>query len=123
MTGPATVRDHVVPVITEAAVSAGRPSPRVVCILPVCVTDDPESARERAARVFAIYGQLPSYRAMLDREGASGPADVAIVGDEDTVAAQIGALAEAGVTDFVAGEYTGGADGARTRAFLRTLLT
>jgi 5,10-methylenetetrahydromethanopterin reductase len=39
------------------------------------------------------------------------------------VAAQIATLAEAGVTDFVAGEYTGGADGARTRAFLRTLLT
>ena len=33
------------------------------------------------------------------------------------------ALAVAGVTDFVAGEYTGGADGVRTRAFLRTLLT
>jgi alkanesulfonate monooxygenase SsuD/methylene tetrahydromethanopterin reductase-like flavin-dependent oxidoreductase (luciferase family) len=48
---------------------------------------------------------------------------VAIVGGEDTVAAQIGALAEAGVTDFVAGEYTGGPDGARTRALLRTLLT
>jgi alkanesulfonate monooxygenase SsuD/methylene tetrahydromethanopterin reductase-like flavin-dependent oxidoreductase (luciferase family) len=95
----------------------------VVCILPVCVTDDPDGARERAARVFAIYGQLPSYRAMLDREGASGPADVAIVGDEATVAAQIATLAEAGVTDFVAGEYTGGADGARTRAFLRTLLS
>jgi len=123
MTGPATVRDHVVPVITAAAESAGRPGPRVVCILPVCVTDDPEAARERAARIFAIYGELPSYRAMLDREGATGPADVAIVGDEDAVSAQISALAEAGVTDFVAGEYTTGAEGARTRAFLRTLLT
>ena len=123
MTGPATVRDHIVPVITAAAENAGRPSPRVVCILPVCVTDDPDRARERAARVFAIYGDLPSYRAMLDREGAAGPADVAIVGDEDAVAAQIGSLAEAGVTDFVAGEYTTGAEGARTRAFLRTLLS
>ena len=123
MTGPATVRDHVVPVITAAAESAGRPGPRVVCILPVCVTDDPEAARERAARIFAIYGELPSYRAMLDREGATGPADVAIVGDEDAVSAQISALAEAGVTEFVAGEYTTGAEGARTRAFLRTLLT
>lgn len=123
MTGPATVRDHVVPVITAAAEAAGRPSPRVVCILPICVTSDPDDARERAARVFAIYGELPSYRAMLDREGAAGPADVAIVGDEDTVAAQVTTLAEAGVTDFVAGEYTGGADGARTRAFLRSLLT
>jgi F420-dependent oxidoreductase-like protein len=123
MTGPATVRDHVVPVITAAAQDAGRPSPRVVCLLPVCVTDDPDGARERAARVFAIYGDLPSYRAMLDREGAAGPADVAIVGEEDAVAAQIGQLAEAGVTDFVAAEYTIGADGTRTRAFLRTLLT
>ena len=48
---------------------------------------------------------------------------MAIVGDEDAVAAQIGVLAEAGVTDFVAVEYTGGPDGARTRAFLRTLVT
>src|SRR6516162_1095654 len=122
MTGPATVRDHIVPVITAAAESAGRPSPRVVCILPVCVCDDPDAARERAARVFAIYGELPSYRAMLDREGAAGPADVAIVGDEDAVGTQLSTLREAGVTDFVAGEYTGGADGARTRALLRTLL-
>ena len=123
MTGPATVRDHIVPVITAAAEAAGRPGPRVVCILPVCVTDDPDGARERAGKVFAIYGELPSYRAMLDREGAAGPADVAIVGDEDAVGAQLGALRDAGVTDFVAGEYTGGADGTRTRAFLRTLLT
>jgi len=123
MTGPATVRDHIVPTITAAAQDAGRPAPRVVCILPVCVTDDPDGARERAAQIFAIYGELPSYRAMLDREGAVGPADVAIVGGEDTVAAQIGALAGTGVTDFVALEYTRGAEGARTRAFLRTLLT
>ena len=121
MTGPATVRDHIVPVITAAAEAAGRPGPRVVCILPVCVTDDPDGARERAGKVFAIYGELPSYRAMLDREGAAGPADVAIVGDEDAVGAQLGALRDAGVTDFVAGEYTGGADGARTRAFLKAL--
>jgi len=121
MTGWATVRDHIVPTITRAAEEAGRPSPRVVCSVPVCVTNDPEDARKRAAKVFAIYGQLPSYRAMLDREGASGPADLAIVGDEDTVGAQVQAFAEVGVTDFVAGEYTGGDDGARTRAFLRSL--
>jgi len=123
MTGPATVRDHVVPAITAAAAGAGRPTPRVVCNLPVCVTDDPDGARERAALVFSIYGELPSYRAMLDREGAAGPADVAIVGGEDTVAAQIATLADAGVTDFVAVEYTGGADGRRTRAFLRSLVS
>jgi alkanesulfonate monooxygenase SsuD/methylene tetrahydromethanopterin reductase-like flavin-dependent oxidoreductase (luciferase family) len=60
---------------------------------------------------------------MLDREGASGPGDVAIVGDEDAVGAQIRALSEAGVTDFVAGEYGRGEDGVRTRALLRSLLS
>lgn len=122
MTGPATVRDYIVPAITRAAQAAGRPEPRVVCILPVCVTDDPDLARTRAARVFAIYGQLPSYRAMLDREGAAGPADVALIGDEDTVGSQITALAEAGVTDFVAGEFARGEDAKRTRALLKSLI-
>ena len=123
MTGPATVRDYIVPTISAAAQEAGRPAPRVVCILPVCVTDDPDGARARAARVFEIYGQLPSYRAMLDREGAQGPADVAIVGDEDTVADQITALADCGVTDFVAGEFARGDERLRTRTLLRTLIT
>jgi 5,10-methylenetetrahydromethanopterin reductase len=121
MTGPATVRDYIVPSITQAAADAGRPSPRVVCILPVCVTDDPAQARASADKAFAIYGQLPSYRAMLDKEGAAGPGDVAIVGTEDSVAEQVDALAEAGVTDFVAGEYARGDDGPRTRTFLRKL--
>jgi 5,10-methylenetetrahydromethanopterin reductase len=122
MTGPATIRDYVVPAIREAAVAAGRPSPRVVCLLPVCVTDDPDGARARANRVFAIYGQLPSYRAMLDREGAAQPGDVVLAGDEGAVAAQIAALEEAGVTDFVAAEYSRGDDQVRTRALLKSLL-
>ena len=122
MTGPATVRDHIVPVITAAASATGRPAPRVVCILPVCVTDDPDGARERAGRVFQIYGQLPSYRAMLDREGAAGPGDLAVVGDEEAVGGQIRALAGIGVTDFVAGEYGRGDDAVRTRALLHSLL-
>ncbi len=122
MTGPATVRDYVVPAITEAAQNAGRPAPRVVCSLPVCVTDDVPASRAAADKMMAIYGQLPSYRAMLDKEGAAGPGDVAIAGDEDTVAAQITALADAGVTDFVAVEYGRGADKQRTRDLLKSLI-
>ena len=121
MTGPATVRDHIAPTITAAAAAAGRPAPRVVCILPVSVTGDPDAARGRAAEDFAIYGQLPSYRAMLDREGAAGPADVAIVGDEDAVTAQLLALADAGVTDFVAAEYDR-ENWDRTRSLLREFM-
>ncbi|HKB30691.1 MAG TPA: LLM class F420-dependent oxidoreductase [Streptosporangiaceae bacterium] len=121
MTGPATIAGHIAPAISVAAQAAGRPPPRVVCILPVCVTNDPDTARARAARDFSIYGQLPSYRAMLDHEGAAGPGDVAIVGDEGTVAAQINALAKASVTDFVALEFARGDEAVRTRSLLTTL--
>ena len=123
MTGPATVRDYVVPTITKAASAAGRPDPRVVCILPVYVTDNPASARARAEKAFAIYGQLPSYRAMLDREGAAGPGEVAIVGDEDSVTAQITSLAQAGVTDFIGAEYARGDDQQRTHDLLKSLIS
>ena len=58
---------------------------------------------------------------MLDQEGAAGPADVAIVGDEAAVAAQIDALGGVGVTDFVAAEFGQGDDAVRTRALLREL--
>jgi F420-dependent oxidoreductase-like protein len=105
MTGPSTVADHIVPSITKAAEQAGRPSPRVAVSLPVSITANPDEAREQASTIFSIYGQLPSYRAMLDREGAAGPADVAIVGDEDTVAKEIQRIAEAGATDFGAAVY------------------
>ncbi|HYZ93149.1 MAG TPA: TIGR03564 family F420-dependent LLM class oxidoreductase [Actinomycetota bacterium] len=102
MTGPKTVGGHVVPHITQAADEAGRSSPRVVVALPVAVTSNEAEARERAANAFVIYGQLPSYRAMLDREGAEGPADVAIVGDAASVRAQVEQVFAQGATDFVA---------------------
>jgi alkanesulfonate monooxygenase SsuD/methylene tetrahydromethanopterin reductase-like flavin-dependent oxidoreductase (luciferase family) len=68
MVGPRTLASHVTPIITTAARAAGSPSPRIIVGLPICVTDDPEAARARAARAFERYGQLPSYKAMLDRE-------------------------------------------------------
>ncbi|HZN16206.1 MAG TPA: LLM class F420-dependent oxidoreductase [Acidimicrobiales bacterium] len=114
MTGPGTVGDHIVPSITKAAESAGRPAPRIGVGLPVSVTANPDAAREQASNVFAIYGQLPSYRAMLDREGAAGPADVAIVGDEGTVVKEIQRVMDAGATDFVAAVFGSAEEQART---------
>ena len=122
MTGPATLGEHTVPVITAAAKAAGKPAPRVATSLPVCVTTDIAAARERAARDFQVYGFLPSYRAMLDREGAEGPADVAIVGDETTVERQVRALADVGVTDYVASIFGSRDERAQTRALLRSML-
>jgi F420-dependent oxidoreductase-like protein len=100
MTGPKTIGGHIVPHLTEAADGAGRPGPRIVAALPVAVTEDEAEARERAANAFSIYGQLPSYRAMLDREGAEGPANVAIVGSESSVKAQVEELFAQGATEF-----------------------
>ena len=101
-TGERTLLDHVVPSITRAAESAGQPAPRVVAGLPICVTDDPDAARSLIAEQLALYGELPSYRAMLDREGVAGPADVAIVGTEAEVAAALARLDDGGVTELSA---------------------
>jgi F420-dependent oxidoreductase-like protein len=121
MTGPAAIESHVVPTMTAAAEAAGRTPPRVVCVLPVAVTDDPAGSRAYADKAFRVYNDLPSYRAMLDLEGAAGPGDVAIVGDEASVTEQIQALSGIGVTDFVAGSFATGDDAVRTRALLSTL--
>jgi 5,10-methylenetetrahydromethanopterin reductase len=101
MTGPKTLREHTLPRISEAAAAAGRSSPRIVAGLPIAVTTDVAAARQRAARVFQMYGFLPSYRAMLDREGVEGPADILVVGDEEAVGEQLTRLAEIGVTDLL----------------------
>jgi F420-dependent oxidoreductase-like protein len=123
MTGPATIADHVVPAITGAAETAGRPAPRVVVGLPICVTDDVEAQRERAARIYQMYGSLPSYRAMLDREGAADPSGVVIVGNEDSVRVQLEHLAAIGATDLVAAEFAkpGTPERERTRELLRSM--
>ncbi|HEY1990798.1 MAG TPA: TIGR03564 family F420-dependent LLM class oxidoreductase [Acidimicrobiales bacterium] len=108
MTGPATIESHTVPTIRAAAAKAGRPEPRVAVGLPVCVTDDADAARAKAAELFAIYGTLPSYRAMLDREGAAGPANVAIVGTAAEVVSQILRFADIGATDFAGAPFGSG---------------
>ena len=123
MTGPATIASHTAPAIRAAAEAAGRPEPRIAAGLPICVTDDVDRARARAAKSFQMYGFLPSYRAMLDREGLAGPEDLAIIGDENTVRNHLERVAEAGVTDLAAVSFVGpGEERDRTRAFLRSLL-
>ena len=121
MVGPRTLADHVVPTITKAAEAAGRPAPKVVVGLPVSVTADPDAARENAAATLTIYNSLPSYRAMLDKEGAGGPADVAIVGDEESVAAQLHNLESLGATDLSLPVFGSSEERSRTMALLADL--
>ncbi len=125
MTGPRTLADEVVPGVQKAADEAGRAAPRIVAGVPVVLTDDPTGAAATAGKLFALYGSLPSYRAMLDLEGAEGPGDLALAGDEQTLEAGIRRFADAGVTDFNASIFPHGRDGRqavqRTHAFLGEL--
>jgi len=124
MTGVKTIETHVAPRIRAAAKAAGRPEPRICVGLPIAVTDDAPGARARAAQLFQVYGLLPNYRRMLDREGAEGPADVAIVGNERDVEQRLRALAAAGATDFAARIFPGDDKDSlpRTRELLKGLV-
>ena len=100
MGGIPYLRDIAVPTITAAATAAGRPAPRIAAMVPVVVTNDAAAAREALNTTYKMYGVLPSYRATLDRGGAANPADVAIIGTENEVEAQLNEYAGVGVTDL-----------------------
>lgn len=115
MVGPKTMENHIV----RSLRAAGSDNPRVVGGFPVLLTDKPDAARAELGRSLTIYGQLPSYRAMLDREGLANPEDVAILGDENLLRGEIRRLAEIGVTDFNAAVVGSDPEAyARTLAFL-----
>jgi F420-dependent oxidoreductase-like protein len=103
--GPKTIETHYVSKINAAAEAAGRPRPRVCVLLPVAVADDVAAAREQAAKTFELYGRLPNYQRVLEREGAKTPAELAVVGDEASVERQVRALSAAGATDLIAWVY------------------
>jgi 5,10-methylenetetrahydromethanopterin reductase len=122
MTGPKTLKEHIVPTLRTAADQAGRPdgAVRVAAALPLAVTDDVAAVRSLATEQFAMYGHLPSYRAMLDREGYTGPEDAALIGDEAAIRARLDDVRAAGVDEFVAIPFDTSVEGRdRTRAFLR----
>jgi len=100
LVGPRTLVDHIVPTIGAAAAAAGRPAPRVIAGLPIVLTNEPDAARARIGKALAVYGDLPSYRAMLDREGVASPEQLALVGSESTLRAGLARLRDAGATDF-----------------------
>ena len=117
-TGPLTLEQQIMPIITKAADAGGRPAPRILVALPCCVTDDEADGRAKAGQQLQGYGQIPVYRAVLDREGVDGPADISIVGDEASVTAQLRRLEDIGATDFIAIPCGSEEDRARTLAHL-----
>jgi len=99
-TGPKTIREHIAPRIAEAAHNAGRNPPRIIASLPTVVTNDAARVRKTIDDVASVYKEYPSYQAMFQREGVSGPGDLAIAGSVNEVEDRIQILKDAGVTDF-----------------------
>ncbi|MFP6563329.1 MAG: TIGR03564 family F420-dependent LLM class oxidoreductase [Myxococcota bacterium] len=100
MVGPKTLSDHITPRIRSAAAEAGRPAPRILAGVPVCLTDDAPRARRHAAPQLAVYGMLPAYRAMLEREGAAAPEALLVAGSEDAIRERLAGYKEGGATDL-----------------------
>ena len=119
----AQVEGEVIRRLTEAAAAADRPAPRIIATLPICVTDDEERVRTVISRTLTMYGELPSYKAMFEREGVAEPGDLALVGSASRVSELVAELAEAGVTDYAASEFTTNEqERDQTRDLLKTLI-
>ncbi|MEQ7005203.1 TIGR03564 family F420-dependent LLM class oxidoreductase [Actinopolymorpha sp. B17G11] len=99
--GPPTIGDMVRPALERAAAGAGRRSPAVVASVCVCVTADPDGARRWVNETFGRAGELPSYRAVLDREGLAGPGGAVVAGDETAVERGLRRFADAGATEIL----------------------
>ena len=96
------LRDIAIPTMSAAASAANRKSPRFVAMVPTLLASNVAAGRDAVNATFKMYGQVPSYRATLDRGGASVPADVAVIGGEADLEAGLEAYATIGVADFVA---------------------
>ncbi|MFF5920395.1 TIGR03564 family F420-dependent LLM class oxidoreductase [Streptomyces flavochromogenes] len=100
LAGPRALAEHTV---TAAAAATGRPAPRIVALVPGVVTANAavEAVREKAAEALALYGRIPSYRRAIEASGAARAAEIAVIGDEETVAAEVRRYREAGATEVV----------------------
>jgi F420-dependent oxidoreductase-like protein len=96
------VAEHVVPRITKAAESAGRPAPRIVAGIPVCLCrpSEVDAARERANRILGEAEISPNYQRLLENGDARDIGDLCAVGDEAAIAARFRRFADAGATDL-----------------------
>lgn len=96
------VAEHVVPRISKAADNAGRPAPRIVAGIPVCLcaSSEVDAARERANRILGEAEVSPNYQRLLDYGDARDVGDLCAAGDEDAILARFRRFADAGVTDL-----------------------
>lgn len=95
------IASHVIPHLTGAASAAGRPAPRVVAGIPVCLCSEREvdAATARANRILAEAEVSPNYQHLLDHGDARNVGDILAAGSESTIEKRLRGFADAGVTD------------------------
>jgi F420-dependent oxidoreductase-like protein len=96
------IETHVAPTITRAAASAGRPSPRIVAGVPICLCSDAEieTAIARTNRVLAEAETSPNYQRLLDQGDARQVGDILAAGSESTIEKRLRGFVDAGATDI-----------------------
>jgi 5,10-methylenetetrahydromethanopterin reductase len=102
MVGQKLLSTRTMPVVTAAALEAGRNPPRVAVAFSICATDRPALARDHVDRVLENYAAIPEYRVLLEAEGVPSPGHLALVGPEEVLRRLLADLAALGVTDLVA---------------------
>ena len=126
------VAEHVVPNLTQGAESAGRPMPRIVAGIPICLCGDDEIdvAVTRANRLLSEAEISPNYQKLLEVGDATQIGDILAAGSEATIEKRLRSFADAGVTDVSIRVVPIGKDreeliasSQRTRAFLSSLTT
>lgn len=96
------IGSYIAPTINRAAEAAGRPAPRVVAGIPICLCRDDEidTAVARTNRILAEAEVSPNYQRLLDHGDAENVGDILAAGSEATIERRIQAFADAGVTDL-----------------------
>ena len=96
------IASHVAPRLNRAAEQAGRPPPRIVAGIPVCLCSDSEvpAAVERTNRILSEAEVSPNYQRLLEHGEARNVGDILAAGDEQAIDKRFQAFADAGVTDL-----------------------
>lgn len=96
------IASHVVPALSAAAAAAGRPAPRVIAGVPVCLCRDDEvdAAVERTNRILSEAETSPNYQRLLDQGDARQVGDMLAAGSEAAVEKRLQSFVDAGATDI-----------------------
>ncbi|NMD57724.1 MULTISPECIES: TIGR03564 family F420-dependent LLM class oxidoreductase [Tsukamurella] len=114
LTGPRTIAERVVPGLLQSSGGAPR---RVVAGVVVVVTDDADRVREAVRPALDFYATVPSYRSVFAAEGIAHPIELALIGDEETVARGLRRYVDAGATELYATQTDLGGPEAQRRTW------